>query len=431
MIIKGKSRAQAAQAGKYLLDKGKNDRTELIEIKGTLSQNVKDAMREMEAVATGSQCEKFLYHASINLKEGEQLTPEQWQYSVDLLAKNLGLEGHQRIVAEHFKDNRTHQHIIFNRVNPETLKAVHMSNSYHAHELTARQLEREFGLDRVQGVHHRENNEPPANRGPTHNETKQAEKTGVNIRKWRNEIRRIAAGVADHSGAEIIAALEKKGHMVAHGEKVAFIILDPSGKPHRMAQSLGLPVDDLKALLSDVNLATLPNEQEAQRQQKERLAEIERERVEQEKARAARIAAGMYDRGSMASQQQDALRHHGDINALKNTKERVVTGKTNEGNPFQNNFSSFKTTPQQEEQRRREQEPKKESETRGGAIGKEKTQAEVKRDHKRATTEQTDSKQRKSVKDIMKEVFETDFSKKRQGGGRDPRGNDWERERER
>ena len=429
MIIKGKSRAQAAQAGKYLLDKGKNDRAELIEIKGTLSQNVKDAMREMEAVAAGSQCEKFLYHASINLKEGEQLTPEQWRYSVDLLAKNLGLEGHQRIVAEHFKDNRTHQHIIFNRVNPETLKAVHMSKSYHAHELTARQLEREFCLDKVRGMHHLENNEPPAERGPTHNEIKQAEKTGVNVRKWRAEIRQLAGGA---TGAELIAALEAKGHMVARGDKVDVVILDPTGTPHRMAQSLGLRVKDLKERLSDIDPANLPNVDQVQEQQKAKLAEIERARVEQEKAKVARIAGGMYDRGSMASQQQDALRHHRDINALKSTKERVTAAKPNEFGAGLSPTSPQRTTPQQEEQRRREQEPKKEPEPpRGGAIGKEKTQAEVKRDHKRAITEQTDAKQRKSAKDILREAFNLDFNKKSSGGDRDQRGNDWERERER
>jgi hypothetical protein len=410
MIIKGKSRGQAAQAGRYLLDKGKNDKTSLIEITGTVSQDVKTAVKEMEALAAGSRAKKFLYHASINPKEGEQLTPEQWQHAVDLLEKNLGMVDHQRIVVEHVKDGRAHRHILWNRINPDTVKAAHMSKSFEKHELTARALEREFGFDHVQGVHVLENNQEPAERGPTHNEIAQSEKTGVNVRQWRKEIRKLAAG-AEGNGADLIATLESKGHMVARGEKVDFVILDPSGTPHRMAQSLGFRVKDLKEKLSDIKPENLPDVEQAQERQKEIIANLEREKEERTKAQAAQLAASMYDRGGMASQQKDALRHAKDKTDAKQRAAQIE--------------EQWRKNNQQRDARESE---KKE----GRGTGKEssKTQAEVKRDDKKARTEQTDGKQRRSAKDVMREVFETDFSRKQKGGGRD-RGDDFGRERER
>lgn len=283
MIVKGKSRNNAAQAGSYLLKQGKNERVELIETRGTLAQDVKGACIEMEALAAGSNAEKPFYHASINPAKGERLTPEQWEISTDLLEKKLELEGHQRIVVEHEKNGGVHRHIFWNRVNQENLKAVRMGWNYVQHEQTAREIENAFGLEKVQGVHTKENGElrekgdPRAHYAPTHKETEDAKKTGVNLKKWEKEIRGIAAGVEGKSGAELIAALEAKGHMVAKGDKVAFVILDPSGKAQRMAQRLAMGVDDLKEKLTGIERETLPNEIQARELQKARLVEIGRE----------------------------------------------------------------------------------------------------------------------------------------------------------
>lgn len=426
MIIKGKSRSNAAQAGNYLLRQGKNERVELIETRGTLADDVKGACREMEALAAGSCAEKPFYHASINPVKGETLTPEQWALAVDLLEKKLGLEDHQRIVVEHEKEGRAHRHILWNRVDSENLKAVRMSWNYVQHEQTAREIENAFQLEKVQGVHVSENgelrekDEARPTYAPNRKEIENAKKTGVNLYKWREEIREIAQG---RSGEELIDALEAKGHMVAAGDKVAFLILDPSGKPHRMAQSLGLKVADLKDRLEGVEAGGLPREAEARERQKKQQAQLEKEK-----------GFTMYDSGGMVSQQSDALQHAKDRAEAKERgagaigKERELPNLTKEqqkhifdrakeraargGEAAPSQYADLKGREKPEEQ------PKK------------KTQAEEKRDHKRATTEQTDSKQRRSARDALKEAFETDFSKFRKNTG-DGRELDGGRERER
>ena len=301
MIIKGKSRSNAAQAGSYLLKQGKNERVELIETSGTFAQDVKGACLEMEAVAAGANAEKPFYHASISPANGERLTPEQWEFATELLEKKLGLEGHQRIIVEHEKGGEIHRHFFWNRVNQETLVASRMSWNYVQHEKTAREIENTFGLQKVQGVHTLENGElrskgdPRASYAPSHKETAQSKRTGVNLYKWQQEIQQLAAFAEGGSGAELIAILESKGHMVAKGDNVAFVILDPSGKPHRMAQRLGMGVGELKDRLADIDREALPDAEKAREHQKEQ--------------QATREGAGLYDHGGMASQQKDAIRH--------------------------------------------------------------------------------------------------------------------------
>lgn len=416
MIIKGKSRADAIQAGNYLSEKGQNQKIALIEIKGTLSQDIGGAALEMETIAACSRAKKPFYHASINPQENETLTPEQWEKAVDLLEKNLNLEGHPRIVVEHEKDGRAHRHILWSRVSPETLKAVRMSHNFANHEKTARQLEKDFNLECVRGVHVLEEGEERADRAPTNNEIEQGKKTGVNVRKWRGEVREIAAGV-EGGGAELIAALEEKGHIVARGEKVEFLLLDPSGKPHRMAQTLGIKVKDLKEKLADIDPAKLPEEIRARAIQKEMVAKLaaqkeeeEKRREQEQKAEAAKDAATMYNRGGMVSQQRGATRHAKD-------KKKAL-----------NNSAFLPVRPdlqkQEEEQRRKQEEAARYQSSRAGNRKEEGTKADDIRDR----TEQTDRKQRRTAQDALKEIREA--GRAARSRARD-RGDDWERERER
>jgi hypothetical protein len=411
MVIKGKARGAAAQAAWYLTNKGKNENIRFIETKGTVSQDVQGAVQEMAAIAAISRCKKFLYHASINPKEGEHLTDEQWQQAVDALEKNLGLDDHQRIVVEHTKDGRTHRHILWNRVDQEAFKSVRMSHNYAKHERTARQLEKEFGFDHVQGVHVFEKGaEPGKEHGPSHNEGYQAKKEGINLRQWRKDIRELAAKGEGMTGSELVTLLEGQGYMVAQGDKVDFVILDPAGNPHRMAQSLGIKVKDLKERLADVGpMRTL---EEAQQKQKEVLARRAQEK-EILKARKARKDLGMYSSGSMASQQMDALRHVRDRAKLREKAQKA-----------------------QEEQLKRIQreEEEKKQKAREEKIQKPKTanrptQEQASREEKAARTEQTDAKQKQNVFRRLKD--DTDYSKytRQNNNGREPGGGGRERER--
>lgn len=376
MIIKGKSRGNAAQAGDYLSKQGKNERIALIETKGTIATDIKAACREMSALAKISQCEKFIYHASINPAEGENLTSKQWKIAVDILEQKLGLDGHQRIVVEHEKEGRCHRHILWNRVDPETLKAQRMSWNYCRHEDTAREIETIFNLEKVPGVHNRDENTPRPDRSPSHNEIEEGKRRGISIPKWRNECKEIAAAT-DGSGGQIIEALELQGYMVARGDKVPFVVLDPAGQPHRLNGTLGMRKASFVEAFKDIDPDSLQDVTEAQRRQKER-QDKEREAKDYQKA------ASMYDRGGMASQQIDALREHRDRN-----RQAVRSGLLQKD--VAGSQSDLREDKKEDHYSQRESLLK--------SLG-------VKVVHKESTTEQTDRKQQQKSQNLMAEYFE-------------------------
>jgi hypothetical protein len=294
MIIKGKSRPVAGTLASYIVQKKQNGLVSVKEIRGTVSQNVKDALQEMEAISTGTKCKSFLYHASINPQEHEHLTPEQWERAAEILEKELKLEGHQRVTVEHFKGGRAHRHFIWNRINPDTLKAVHMSGSYAAHERAARQIEREFGLERVQGVHvERDQGEVPR-RGPKSWEMERGKRTGLDPRKITAEVSALWNESKD--GKSFVAAIKERGYLLAHGDKRDFILIDQAGNHHNMTRRTGARAVDVREKLADVERASLPTVEQAKAIQKERfeqrgkdMPERERDRQTEERKKAARL----------------------------------------------------------------------------------------------------------------------------------------------
>lgn len=295
MIVKGKSRPVAGTLSRYVVQKRNNDLVSVREVRGTISQNVEDALQEMEAVASGTKCKSFLYHASINPQDHEHLTPKQWERAVEILEKELKLEGHQRVLVEHVKDGRAHYHCIWNRINPDTLKAVHMSGSFAAHERASRQMEREFGLERVQGVHvERDQGEVPR-RGPKSWEMERGKRTGLDPRKITAEVSALWNESKD--GKAFVAALEDHGYLLAHGDKRDFILIDQAGNHHNMTRRTGARAIDVREKLADIERTSLPTVEQAKATQKERfeqrgadMPERERDRkAEDEHKKAARL----------------------------------------------------------------------------------------------------------------------------------------------
>src|SRR6202140_14229 len=113
MIIKGKSRAGPQQLATHLGNAEKNERVSLIETRGTIAQDLRGALVEMDAYAVGTKCEKSLYHAAISPEPPHRLTDDQRSEAIDALETKLGLEGHARVVVMHEKLGRQHIHVVW------------------------------------------------------------------------------------------------------------------------------------------------------------------------------------------------------------------------------------------------------------------------------------------------------------------------------
>jgi hypothetical protein len=215
MIIKGKSRAAPQQLATHLGNAEKNERVSLVETRGTVAQDLRGALVEMGAYAAGTNCEKPLYHAAISPEPPHLLTDQQRTEAIDLLEAKLGLHGHARVVVMHDKLGRQHIHVVWSRIDLARMRSVSDSHNYRKHEEVARDLERRFSHDRIQGAHHERHGIERPVRTPSRAELQQQERTGITGTRVKEEV--TAAFRASDGPEAFRAALAERGYNLARG----------------------------------------------------------------------------------------------------------------------------------------------------------------------------------------------------------------------
>ena len=266
MIINGNAAGNVGYWASHLLRADTNENVTVKAIDGLTAANLPAALREMQALAAGSKSQgSFMYQANINPQEWERLTPEQWVQAVDTLERNLGFEGHQRVIVEHEKHGRQHYHVIWNRVDADTMRVADIGGNWKTHERTSRELERAFDLTPT-----------PSNGGASKTtqlwEHDAAARSGIDPREVKAEMS--ALWRSSESGQDFAAAVEARGYVLAQGDRRDFCIVDHAGTPHSLAKRLdGVRTAEVREHMGDVDRAALPTVAQASALQRERYPE--------------------------------------------------------------------------------------------------------------------------------------------------------------
>lgn len=263
MIIKGNPAGSVGYWSDHLLRDDTNEKAEVKEITGLTAEDLPGALREMQAVASGSRSHgNFMYQANINPLAHEHLTPAQWMEAVNTLEKNLGLEGHQRVVVEHVKEGRQHYHVVWNRVDVDTMRVADMGGNYRTHEATARELEVKFELTPTP-------TRPAAERqaSPELWEMRAAARSGIDPAAMKAELTDLWK--SSDNGQAFAAALVERGYVLARGDRRDFCVMDSAGTAHSLARRLdGVKAAEVRAFMGDIDRDKLPSVAEARTEQR-------------------------------------------------------------------------------------------------------------------------------------------------------------------
>lgn len=259
MVIKGNSRSNGAFWAKHLMNAEDNERVAVVEMKGLYAEDVKEALREMRLVAAGTNAQKPYYIVSMNPREDERLTPEQWETAVDILEHNLKLDGHARLQVEHEKEGRTHRHIVWSRVDVDSMTVVPTNDNYAAHDKTRTELEQLFSHEPTPATP-----EPALRKSREFAEweTWRGATTGIDPKKMKSEITELW----QHSdgGRAFQAAIEEKGYLLASGNRRDFVLIDPQGDIHSLGRRIdGAKAADIRVKMGDLDRDSLMNAKEA------------------------------------------------------------------------------------------------------------------------------------------------------------------------
>ncbi len=264
MVIKGSARGGPAKLALHLERTDTNEKMRVAEMRGVAAKDLNGALREMDALGAALNTHRTLYHASINTRGDERMTPEQKAVAIDRLEERLGLTGQPRVVVEHTKKDRDHIHIVWSRTDLEHMRAIRCDHNYRTHEQVARDLEREFGHARVQGAHVERDGKARPARTPGHDEMQQAERTGLSPREAKEWITGLWR--ATDSGKAFKAAIEGQGWALARGDRRDFVLIDRTGQVHSLARRVeGATAADIRSRMTDVDRDSLPGVTAAQK----------------------------------------------------------------------------------------------------------------------------------------------------------------------
>lgn len=263
MIIEGGSRRGATWFAGHLMRQDAGQTVRIAEARGLAGHDIPSWFRQMEAVSFGTRCENYFYHANINPREDEPLTEAQWGQAIDALEHNLGLDGHSRFVVEHSKaDGRTHRHVFWSRIDPDTMTAVSDSKTYRIHERTADELEKLFGHQPTPRGH------DVADRNP-HNWEVFRGKEGIDPYDVSTEL--TALWRQADNGQAFASALSEHGYFLAKGDRRDFVVVDRNGDDHSLARRIsGATAKDVRARMAGVDRNALPTVQAARELARER-----------------------------------------------------------------------------------------------------------------------------------------------------------------
>lgn len=271
MIIKGASRAAPAQLARHLQRSDTNEKVHILELQSP-ALDLGEAFRDWQTLVEGTRGFKGLYHANIDPAADYTMTTEQWQRAVEVLEKELGLEGQPRAVVMHQKHGREHVHVVWARTDIDAMVLRSDSQNYQAHERASQKLEMEFGHEPVPGKHAKRDREkqPEFPRAEAnHAEWQQGERTGLRPGAMKEEITALKQA-ADNAQA-FKAALEEHGYILARGDRRDFVIIDPAGQVHSLGRQLeGMKAAELRAFMKPVDPQSLPTVEQAKEVQKQR-----------------------------------------------------------------------------------------------------------------------------------------------------------------
>lgn len=268
MIAKGNPHNDGPYLARYLAADSKgNERAELAELRGFASDNIFDAFALGQLMASGTRCEKPFFHVGVRLPEGEALSREQWQQAADLIEMQLGFDDQPRAIVFHQKEGQDHMHLVWSRIDADTMRAIDPGLYKNKLKEISRILEKDMGLQRVRN----ERDPEQKTQSAPQDEFKQSSRLKTDLKEIRETIRE-CWDMSDN-GRSFTAALDEEGLILARGDQRDFVVVDQAGGIHALGKSItGVTAKYTRERMADVDRKKLPDVDQAKAWQREKEA---------------------------------------------------------------------------------------------------------------------------------------------------------------
>lgn len=235
MIIKGSERGGAKQLALHLTNLQDNDHVELHKVHGCIAQDIEGALIEIYAISRATNCTNPFFSVSLSPPKYATPTVADYEAAVDRIAQHLGLDRQSYILLFHEKAGRRHAHVVYSRIDLDTMKAINLPFYKDRLNEIAHELFLAHGWDLPKGFESRALSSPTNYDLTEYHEGKKAGRDVGRLKKlfldcWQRSDSR--------KGFE--AALQEHGFYLCQGKRRGFVLLDESGNIYSLSRWLGV-----------------------------------------------------------------------------------------------------------------------------------------------------------------------------------------------
>lgn len=272
MILKGSQRSGGTQLAAHLMNDRDNDHVSLSELKGFAAQDLMGALNEAHAVSKGTRCRQYMFSLSINPPKDADAGTDALMDAADRAGEALGLKDQPRAVVIHEKNGRRHAHVVWSRIDADSMKAINLPFFKERLSKLSKELYLEHGWELPEG--HRTNGwKNPLNF--TLAEWQQAKRLDLHPREVKQVFH--SAWQRSDNQAGFKHALEESGFYLSRGDRRGVVAVDLHGEVFSVSRWAGVPTKALNAKLGDIS--KLPSVAQTRADLQKRLSTRLREHV--------------------------------------------------------------------------------------------------------------------------------------------------------
>ncbi len=244
MILKASQRGGGKQLALHLMRTDDNDHVEVHQIRGFVSDNLLEALKEAYGASQDTRCKQFLFSVSLNPPETEKVPISVFEDTIEKIEQKNGLTGQPRVVVFHEKEGRRHAHAVWSRIDEETRTARNLSHF----KLKLRDISRETYLEQgwkmPKGLMNSKEKDP---RNFTLAEWQQAKRMGHHAKDLKAMMQECWA-VSD-SRAAFASVLKERGMTLAKGDRRGYVAVTHDGEVLSIARYAGKKAKEVEAKL--------------------------------------------------------------------------------------------------------------------------------------------------------------------------------------
>ena len=244
MIIKAAQRGGAQQLACHLLNSKDNDHVELHHLRGFVSQSLRGALAECEALSRVTNCKQHMFSVSLNPPANAPVFTSLFENACERIEDELGLRGQPRAMVFHEKNARRHLHIVWGRIDTDGMKAINLPFFKNKLVRISKEIYLEQNWKLPRGFVDRGNSSPLTY---TLAQWQQAKRLDLNPNTIKLALLECWSLGGNRESFELL--LKRKGYYLARGDRRGFVALDWRGEVYSLARWLGLKKKDLRKKL--------------------------------------------------------------------------------------------------------------------------------------------------------------------------------------